>query len=255
MNRLFKVTRSSALIGSGLALTAVTVAPVNSWALASSSPFCTNLPNKAVTINNQLSTLVDKVHTAWTTQDQKITADEQKVDQDVTTDRQTADTKRDNEFTQLKTKATTDAEKQAVNTYVAAVNAAVTARRNAYDAARQTFRTGLENTITGRRDTLSSQMSTFQGAASAALSTAEAACNSNPANGPAIRTTLVASLKTARTTFQSERQSDSKVGDTVSQLAATRNTSFKAADQTFQASMIAARDTLKQAFGSSSASV
>lgn len=257
MKRISSISRAMTLSGTALVLISLTLTPGSSLALgeaSSTSAFCTALPAKATNITNSIDALTSKVTLAWSQQDQKLATDEQKVDQEVATDRQHADTERASDFTQLEAKATTSSEKQAVQTYETAVLSAVTTRRAAYDTARQTFRTGLKNAIDSRRSTVTSQLDAFKSAASDALNTAEADCASNE-SAAMIRQTLQGSLKTARETFQSDRKSDDTVGTQAQQLATTRDAAFKAADQAFQASLATARQTLKQAFGSSSGSV
>lgn len=216
------------------------------------SPFCTQLPTKASTITTQVNSLVGKANDAWTQQDQKLASIFQKVDQDVSADRQKADADRQTDFGKLSAKATTDSEKQAVQTYESAVQSAVSTRRAAYDAARHTYRTDLQSAISSRRGVVSGQLSTFQSSVGSALSTAEASCTSTPNEGPTIRTALQASLKSDRETFQNDRKGDDSVRTQQQQLAATRNAAFKAADQTFQTNMNAARQALQQAFGKTS---
>ena len=256
-----RISKTGVITASVISSVGLLLAPATTLALgarattASTSAFCTNLPTKASDITAKLNDLTGKVTQAWSQQDQKLTADEAKVDQTVTADRARADAERAADFAKLEAKATTDSEKQAVTTYEATVKDAVSTRRAAYDAARQTFRDGVKSAITARQSTITGQMSTFQSSASSALATAEASCASNATNGATIRQTLVASLKSARQTFESQRQADATVGNQVSQLAATRNTAFQTADQTFKNSMTTARTALKQAFGNKSSTV
>lgn len=257
MSRISRLANKLALTSSLAGTACLILSPMSSYALGSTntaktSPFCTELPVRATTITGRVSTLVGKVSQAWAQQDQKLTAEYQKVDQDVTVDRQKADSERTGDFNKLEAKAKTDAEKQAVQTYEAAVQNAVSTRRAAYDTARQTYRAGVQAAITTRRGTVTGQLNTFQSSVNSAISIAEASCASTPNDGLAIRQTLQASLKSARETFQGDRKGDETVGSQVKQLATTRNSAFKAADQAFQASLSAARTTLKQAFGKTS---
>lgn len=252
------VSKSFRLIASAATVTSMVFMPLSGTALAveaKTSPFCTNLSTRVSSITSQVNNLSGKVAPAWAQQDEKLSSADQKVDQDVAAARQKADSDRDANFTKLEAKATTDAQKQAVQTYETAVKTAVTTRRGAYDAARQTFRTGVKDAVLARRSTVAAQISQFKASVNAAVASAQASCTSNPASGASVRTTLVSALKTARQTFQSNRKGDETVGSQVKQLAATRNDSFKAADQAFKASMVTARDALRQAFGSSNTSV
>ena len=219
------------------------------------SPFCTNLPTEANTITTKLNGLISTANQAWTNRNTKWVALEQQVDQQVAAARLKADATRAQDFTQLMAKAKTSTETTAVQTYEASVNSAVTTRRAAYDAARVTFRAGVNSAIAARQTTVTGQFDTFQSSVNSAISTAEANCSSDPSSGATVRTTLQASLKSTRLAFDSDRTSDSKINTQIQLLANARNNAFSSADQTFQTSMSAAANTLKQAFGSDSGSV
>jgi len=75
------------------------------------------------------------------------------------------------------------------------------------------------------------------------------------AQSVAARAAYVAAMKTARTTFKAARQDDTKIADTIKNLATTRDAAFKAATTTFTTSTAAARAALKTAFGSAADSV
>jgi hypothetical protein len=267
MRRISDLSNKAAKAGSIISVASLLVAPVSSFALSThaataaaasksqTSPFCTNLAAHANAISTSLTDRSGKVTSAWSQQDQKLTTEWQQVDQKVAAGRQKADTDRNADFTKLEAKAKTGAEKQAIQTYEAAVHGAVTTRRAAYDDARQAFRTGVQAAISGRHATVTSQLDIFQSSVNSAISTAEASCASDPGSGPAIRQTLQASLKSARTTFQSDRKGDNTIGSQVKQLAATRDAAFKTADKVFQTSLSNARQTLQQAFGKTNNSV
>lgn len=259
-----RVTNNLMRGGSVLGVAALLSIPSVSMALGSrdgatttadttkTSPFCTNLSTDISNINSRMTSLESKVSQAWTQQDQKLMAEAQTVDQKVAADRQAADTQRQADFTKLEAKATTGSEQQAVQTYETTVNNAVSTRRAAYDAARQTFRSGLAADVTSRHSTVTDQSDTFQVSVNAAISTAQASCASDPSGGAAARTAFVASLKSAREAFEGDRSGDQKVKQQAQQLAATRDATFRSADQAFKASMQTARQTLDKAFKSSS---
>jgi len=258
-----QVFRTAASAGTALAVVLLAASPASAAVLHSpqladttntNGAFCTGLASKANAITSKLNGLNSKVGDAWKNQDTKLSSLASETDQKIASSRTAADTKRDNAFKQLEAKATTDSEKTAVQTYEASVNQAVTTRRNAYDAARSAFRDGVKNAILSRRSTMSSQATTFMDATTSAFATAESSCSAGT-DSTTVRQTLISSLHSARQTFVSDRQSDSKVGDTVKQLAATRNAAFKAADQAFQTSLQNAAATLKAAFGNQASSI
>lgn len=249
--------------GSALSIALMVAAPATGVALGArdeaktavtpkTSQFCTNLPNDANTVTSKLSDLQGKLTQAWSQQDQKLATAWQNVDQKVAAERQKADSDRAADFVKLEAKATTGTQKQAVQDYETAVNNAVSTRRAAYDSARTTFRNGVQAAISARRSTISGQESTFVSSVNSAISTAEASCASNPGEGVAARTAFVASLKSARQTFEADRKGDAGIDQQVKQLAATRDAAFQAADQAFQSSLKSARQALEQAFGKSS---
>lgn len=250
----FSILASTLILGSTAFVPVAAISSTGTAKSSATSPFCTNLSTRATTATSKISDLRGKLATAWSNQDSSLSSKYASVDQNVAQVRTQADTERTSNFGKLEAKATTDAQKQAVQTYETAVKNAVTIRRAAYDAARQTFRDGVKSAIDSRRSTITSQTDAFSSAVQSALSSAEASCNtdSSVSAGQTARTTLVASLKTARETFQADRKNDATVGSQATQLAATRDAAFKAADQTFQASMTTARTALQKAFGSTS---
>lgn len=251
MNRLSKTGLFSAL-----SLVFVTVFASSLPVMAATtSPFCNNLQNRASQITTNLTNMKNKVDDAWSKASQTLTTNRQKEDQEIATDRQTWDTQRQDNYTKLEAKATTDSQKAAVQAYITAVNNAVATRRTAYDAARTAFRSGVDSAIATRHSEVTDQLNAFVDSANSAIATAEASCIANPANGATIRSTLIDSLKTARTTFQTDRKDDSKIGTQVVQLAQVRKAAFKAADAAFATSLSAARQALKAAFGSSSSNI
>lgn len=245
-------SQKTVIVVSALTMTSMSVAPLSGTAFAvqqaSNSAFCTNLPTRLNTINSSVSNLSDKTSQAWSQQDQRQTANWQTVDQKVITVRQQADTTRSTNFAKLTARATTDAEKQAVQTYESSVSSTVTTRRSAFDTTRQDFRTGVTSVISTRRSTVVSQLNQFKSSVSSAVSMAEATCSDNSTSGAVARTTLVASLKTARVTFQSGRTGDDKIGPQIQQLAATRKAAFQAAEQTAQSNFTTERTALQNAF-------
>lgn len=228
------------------------VSSLTASATNNDSPFCTNLPNRVSQINSQLSNLQTKLTTAWSQRDQQITANDTKWDQALTAERAEWATNRQGQFTKLQAKATTDAQKAAVQAYITALTNAISTRESANDTARTTFRTAVHNLIANNRAAINAQVTAFVNATAAAESAAQASCQATPNQGPAIRTTFVAAMKSARQTFVNDRKADAGIGDQVKQLAQTRNITIKANDAAFQSAAKAAADTLKAAFKNAS---
>lgn len=219
------------------------------------SDFCTKLASDQGKYTSELNGRVAKASDALQGRNEKWSTVWANVDSKVTEDRQKADTERQADFAKLQAKATTSSEQQAVQAYETAVNNAVSTRRAAYDSAREAFRNGVETIVSGRQSTIAGQLNSFETAVNTAFQNAQASCASNPSDGPAIRATLMAALKSARENYTSDRKGDATVGSQIQQLIATRDAAFKAANQTFQNSMTAAAQTLKAAFGGKSGSV
>src|SRR5579883_547679 len=124
MKRLSNTRIASAVGVAAVGVLALTPATSMALGTAGTSPFCTNLPAKITATNTSVSTMTGKVTTAWSQQDQKLSADQQKVDQQVAAARATADQERATDFAKLQAKATTPAKQTAVQTYISAVNSA-----------------------------------------------------------------------------------------------------------------------------------
>lgn len=256
MKRISKYVSVVPVFGLLVSVACMSMAPVTGYALSvpvNTSPFCSTLGTKAANASGAITTLTNKVTTAWEQQDQKITSDEQAADQRVASVRASADATRGADYAKLQTKATTASEQTAVQTYITSVNAAVNTRRAAYDAARQVYRMGLTNAVASHRTTITAQVSTFTTATNTALGLAVAGCATSALGGPTLRTTLVASLSAARVAFQTDRKGDTTLTTQITQLAATRDAAFKAADTTFTTTVRAAAQQLQRAFGSTSA--
>jgi hypothetical protein len=214
------------------------------------SEFCTNLPNEQNSVEQKLNGDISKAEQDWSNKGTDWQNVWNNVDTQVAADRQKADADRSKEFSLLQAKSKNPSEQQAVQTYITAVTSAVTVRRSAYDSARQTFRAAVDAAIAARSSTVTNQFEEFQSAVNLSFTTAQTSCSSDPANGQAYRSALQSSLKSARTTFISDRKADTTIFATVKQLETTRNNAFSAADQTFTSAIQNARQTLIQAFKS-----
>lgn len=253
LSRIASVTIASfAIIG----LVAISSRPATAETTSTTKGalFCKNISAYAAKINSSIDSLTGKLSTARATQAETTKTNVEKWDADITANREKWDQQRQENFAKLEAKAETDEQKAAVKAYEETVTNAVKARRDAFDNARATFRSGVSTTVSSHKTTVDGQLTSFKQAISSAVSTAETACKSNP-NDTSIRTTFVNNLKTARETFRSNRQSDANIKTSVKSLWEARNQSFKAALQTFDATMKTARETLKKAFTGSNAQV
>lgn len=221
------------LSASPSAVLALQQAPVGN---AGGTAFCTTLPTKIDAVVTKLAANKQKVQTAWSNQDTKLTEAASATNAKVADARTKAAAARQKEFAALEAKATTDEQKQAVKTYEAAVQQAVTKRQAAYDAARQAFRDGVKSAITTHRTIETSQVTAFLTSASQAANTAKTECADGSATA-ATRTTLLQSLKTARQTFVSQRKDDAKVSTQIKALITTRNAAFEQANADFKTAL------------------
>lgn len=172
----------------------------------------------------------------------KITSEKSQVDQKVTTFRANLAKTFNDKVAKLEAQKNLSAtQKAAIETFKTDMTTAEATREKAVDAARQTYREGLFQAINDRQVALTSAVEAFQAAVTDAFSTAASNCSDTGA-----MQTLKTTVKSARETLQTAR-SNNKVGSTVSQLAATRNASIKAADQAFAQSAASYGKTLAAA--------
>jgi len=172
----------------------------------------------------------------------EIASRQAEVDQKAATFRTNIAAKFDKKVSELKQQSglTTD-QLTAIDTYATNMKSAEATREAAVDAARSTYRTALAETISAHQQSLLGAATAFEAASTAAFATAQADCST------AAMTTLKETIKTARETLTSVRES-SKVGQTVKQLADTRNAAIKAADEAFAKSAADYTAILKAVF-------
>lgn len=215
------------------------------------SSFCTNLPNTISTVGTNISNLTGKLSSARTTREQQLAADQAKWNQEIVSSRANWDQKRQTMFTKLESRAKNATQTAAVKAYETTITNAVGVRRAANDQARTTYRSAVANTIAAKRSTIDTQLASFKGNVSSAESSAQASCQATPDQGPAIRATFQAALKSARQSYSADRKSDGTVGAQIKQLAQTRDASFHSNNAAYTVTAHAAQATLKSAFGSS----
>ena len=258
MNRLFRPAKLSALSLLSILMSLASAVPVTALSSATSaggnSPFCTNLSTNSVTITKNVASLVDKLTTARSGQDTRVTDRRSAWDQELIANRAKWDATRQQNFTVLESKATTDAQKQAVKIYEASLLQGIATRRAANDGARGTFRSGVDALRDARRKAVDFQVSAFSSTVQDAIGTATASCanDSSTKNGVTVHETYAASLKAARSTFVAARAGDNKIATDVAELATARDASIKADDTAFEARAKTVLEAFRTSFGPSS---
>jgi len=150
------------------------------------------------------------------------------VDQKVATSRTAALDKFDLKVTELKSKTgLTTEQSTAIDAFVTSMKEAQAARAQAVDSARATYRAALSEEITAHQARLLQAALVFQRSVSAAFTKAQANCAESTAND-----VLRNEIKTARDIFQTARKAE-VTGSSVKQLAETRRTAIKAANEEF----------------------
>lgn len=208
----------------------------------SSNGACTRIATLGSTNEATIESKKAAMQTDFANRLTKITSERTQVDQKVATFRVNLAKTFDDKVVKLEAqKNLSDTQKAAIETFKTDMTTAEATREKAVDSARQTYREGLLQAINDRQTALASAVNAFQTSVTDAFSTAASNCSDAGA-----MQTLKTTVKSARETLQGTRN-DNKVGSTVSQLAATRNASIKAADQAFAQSAASYGKTLATA--------
>lgn len=154
---------------------------------------------------------------------------------------------RDRQFTGLREKAVTDAQKAAVEKFIATVQAAVKIRQAAFDTALKDFQTAVDKAMEARRASITTVVNAYYQATKAALDQAKASCIAGQ-DDATVRAKFVADLRAAKTKLETARSGLTKLGETISGLAATRKEAVKKAITDFRTAMEVARTELQAAF-------
>lgn len=226
----------------------MSLAKTASQATPAGVPFCSRIAQYALQIDQNLANRQAKLHAAQQNRLTNLQNRDNNNDTKLADLRKQWDQNRDQQFAKLEARATTDAQKQAVQTFETTIRAAITARRSAIDAAIETFRTGLAQVLTQRQTKVATAISSFQTSVDAAINKAKSDCGSGM-DPKTVRAAFIASLKTARTQFQTDRQAIDKLATNVQPLVTARRTAIEAAVQTFKTAAEQARTALKTAFG------
>jgi hypothetical protein len=231
----------------------LSILPFNALAVTSSTvtatttgDFCTNLSADETRVTSAMSeriTNLDQNRSNAATALQEARA---KFDLQTTTNRANWDASREANFKALEAKAATSVEQSAVGTFETTVLADVSAHRTTIDGARDSFRASEDTDVASRISQVDTAVSTFQSSVASAESAAQSGCDS-AAKSATVRTTFVASMKSARIAYQTSIAAVPKISDTVAALGVTRRQTVQAADTTFTASLVAAGKTLKTA--------
>lgn len=216
---------------------------------AKQAAVCTRIASLKNNSENEASSKVARMQADFTSRLAKIASDEQSADQKVAAFRLEKKTKFEAQIQTMKSKANlTDAQKTAIDAFKATMETAEIKREQAVDAARATFRIALKEAVTSNQQKLLTAANTYQNTIAAAFATASTNCT---ADGALI--TLKNAVKSARENMVKSRESN-ELGQTIKQLAQTRNTSIKAANDEFKTTANEAVQTLATALGATTKS-
>jgi hypothetical protein len=166
--------------------------------------------------------------------------------------REKQDEMRSEWYMKLEAKATTDEQRAALEKFKKASEQAVIAKRKAINDTIANFREAIDRAIASKKQTAFSSAESFQSTVRTAFEKAKTSCESG-VEPQIVRDALKASVKDAHADLEEKRRSFERVGDTVSELAKTKNAALKKAQDDFRVSMERARDTLKAAFDAADA--
>jgi hypothetical protein len=240
-------TLSNKLIAA-ISLISLLALPLSAQAVASSpkpvTGFCASYSVSEAKLNTDISTNTAKLNQGRTDRASKLTQQREDADAKVTADRTKWDGSRADQFAQLEAKATTVTQKQAVTAFETAVKAAVAIRRSAVDQARTIFRQAEDAAIASRQSQVDGYLSTFKAAVASADAQIQASCNAGTSS-PQVRSTFVAAVKAARSSYHTSVVGVTNLNGPVTVLAATRRAAVDSADAAFKTTIQQAGTTLK----------
>ena len=158
------------------------------------------------------------------------------------------DANRQEHYSALEAKATTDAQKQALAVFESTVEAAITARQTTIDATIASFQADIKRAMDNRKVAVDAAVSEFKNAEDLAIDKAISDCASG-IDQKTVRATFIASMKTARDKFQSNKQAIEKLRASFEPLRATRKAAIDKAIQDFKIAIEGAKNELKIALG------
>lgn len=216
------------------------------------SVFCKNIDNIVAKTSGEVSKRGGNASSEWQKRTGNIQTKRAEWLAKVTAARAEAAKKRDENFAKLDAAATTDTQKAAVAKYKQAVLDAVATRQAAHDANFDAYFKAVDALLSSQKSNSGGDVAAFQAAVAAAISTAKASCASG-ASADSIKSALNTALKAARENFKGQRTQDqSSIKTQLEALKKTRNDANKKANDTFKATVEAARTELKAAFPSTS---
>jgi len=214
------------------------------------SGFCARVTNVRSEINSKFTDLERKRGEKRDDISDKLKERKDDREDKIIAKQQETKVKFEDKLNELDAEATTDAQKAAIAEFKASVSAAQTVRKATVAAAMLAFRTARDQLITKRQETIRTAAVTFKTTSQAAIEKARVDCIAG-ADQATVRTTFLASLKTANQKFHEDVKAVDKIGQDIKALAQTRNTAVKAASKTFKDAVQAAKAKLKVALGSS----
>jgi hypothetical protein len=150
------------------------------------------------------------------------------LDEKVTAARATAKKEFEAKITaMLAQEGLTDAQKEAIAEFQTSMEQSMEIRQTAVDKARSDYRIALAALVQNRQQAMLTAAETLQTSTQAAFDTAVSTCGQD-----GNMTTLRTSIKTARQTYQTARNSI-KIKDDIQAIVTTRNTAIKDANQIF----------------------
>lgn len=210
--------------------------------------FCDNFLGRITDMQSKLADRKSKFADRKAKRSEYMNENRDTRDNSLTDTRESQDARRNAWYEKLDAAADTDAKKAAVADFKKTTEAAVETRRNAINAAIKVFRDAVDATMIAKKDARTIAADTFAAAVTAAIEKAKSSC-SDGTDPATVRSTFQDSLKSARSTLQSEQQGDTKLGDTIRTLAETRRKSVQAAIDAFKKTMEQAKSDMKKAFG------
>ncbi|MFZ2125857.1 MAG: hypothetical protein WA087_04035 [Candidatus Saccharimonadales bacterium] len=231
-----------------LVLVSVTpaVAVVAEDTVGKASVSCARVTTLKSTQVAAMSARMASLRTEFTNRAATLNDKEASLDQKVDTARETAKKQFETKITaMLAESGLTDAQKEAINSFKTSMEQAMEIRQTAVDKARSDYRTALSTLVQNRQQAMLAITETLQASIQAAFDTAVLNCSQD-----GNMTTLRASIKTARDTYQTSRNSI-KVKEDIQAIAAIRNTAVQGANKIFADSAQTLSVTLSTALAAS----
>lgn len=215
---------------------------------------CKNLTAISALMIGDLQNSTSQITAERETRRLKLLASRTELDNKILGSRSSTDDRLAAQLTLLQEKAKADNEKTAVIAFEAAIRSAEATRRAAIDASFVTLRVGVDTAIDNQKQALVTASDAFTFSIATAIVNAKVACDASGANAGAIASKMQTELKKAKATFQTSVKANAEsLQINLNQAEATRNKTTLTADNTYKATLEAARAALINAFSDSSA--